>query len=267
MTQFKLVINCGPCEPFIQQCLHSVRSQTYTAWEAHVTVDACMDNTLSQAIRAGGHDPRITIAHNSVRRYVTHNLVAAIRHSDAAPEDVIVILDGDDWFATDHALQIIVDAYKSPDCWMTYGSWISNVMGKNGKYGGLWPPYPPETTDFRHNRWLGTAVRTWKKWLWDHINDRDLRDDSGEYLRVSEDQAVMLPLLEMAGTARARHIAAPLMVYNKTTHYATARTMGGEIVRNSHLLESRPSYRRLREKTYKLALPTPGRIMAAGDQC
>lgn len=254
MTKLKLIINCGPCELFIQQCLQSVKAQTYTAWQAFVTVDACGDDTFAKAVQARAGDARIMIERNNVRRYVMHNLVHGIQRSCAGPEDVIVILDGDDWFSTDHALQIIADAYESIDCWMTYGSWTSNMMGKNGRHGGRWPAYPAETTDFRHSRWLGTAVRTWKRWLWDHIDDRDLRDDAGEYLRVSEDQAIMLPLLEMCGTARARHIATPIMIYNKATPYSTARTMLDEIARNTYLLEARPPYARLPEKIYKHAL-------------
>lgn len=251
MTRFKLIINCGPCELFIEQCLRSVKAQTYAEWQAFVTVDPCGDETFGNAILARDGDTRIIIEQNAVRRYVMHNLVHGIRRSGAEPEDVIVILDGDDWFATNHALQIIADTYESSDCWMTYGSWLTNMVGPNGRHGGLWPPYPPDTTDFRHSRWLGTAVRTWKRWLWDHIDDRDLRDNSGEYLRVSEDQAIMLPLLEMCGTSRARHIATALMVYNKATPYSTARTMTDEIARNSHLLESKPPYARLHKKVYK----------------
>jgi len=263
MTRFKLIINCGPCEFFIESCLRSVRAQTHTEWRAHVTIDPCGDRTLDRALMARAGDARIMIEQNAVRRYSMHNLVEGIRRSAAEPEDVIVILDGDDWFATEDALRIIAGAYATHDCWMTYGSWLTNMVGPNGRRGGLWPAYPPETTDFRHTPWLGTAVRTWKKWLWDHVDDRDLRDDSGEYLRASEDQATMLPLLEMCGVAKARHIADALMVYNKATPYATSRTMAAEIARNGRWLQFRPPYARLREKTYKRASQAAGALAAS----
>ena len=112
----------------------------------------------------------------------------AIQHSEAEAEAVIASLDGDDWFATPDALRAIADAYEKSGCWLTYGSWISNVERPDGRRDGVWPAYPKETTDFRRTRWLGTAVRTWKKWLWDHIRDADLRDAYGEYFRIAEDQ-------------------------------------------------------------------------------
>jgi len=251
MTKLKVIINCGPCEEYIGECLRSVQSQTYQEWHAYVTVDPCGDDTFNCAMRARDGDARIHIRRNAERLYAMRNLVNGIRLSGADPEDVIVVLDGDDWLSTDRALRIIANAYDGSDCWMTYGSWTSNMMGENRRYGGMWPPYPPETTDFRRTRWLGTAVRTWKRWLWDHIDDRDLRDGAGEYFRVSEDQAVMLPLLEMSGTSRARHIATALMVYNKRTPWSTANTMADEILRNARLLETKPPYARLPKKVYK----------------
>ena len=136
------------------------------------------------------------------------------------PKTVIVSLDGDDWFATQEALRTIADAYETHDCWLTYGSWLSNVAGPTGRRNGLWPAYPEGTTDFRGHRFLATAVRTWKRWLWDHLEDADLRSDTGDYVRVSEDQVIMIPLLELCGTSRIRHIPSALMTYNKLAVYA-----------------------------------------------
>ena len=139
----------------------------------------------------------------------------AIRRMEAAPEDIIVSLDGDDWFASENSLAVILDAYRKYNCWITYGSWIPDRQVE-GESPGMWKAYPEGTTDFRNHEWLATAVRTWKKWLWDRLKDSDLRDDRGEYFRIAEDRAIMLPLLEMAGD-RARHIAEPIMIYNRVS--------------------------------------------------
>src|SRR4029079_15803433 len=137
-------------------------------------------------------DFRIHLHRNRKRRYTMVNPIGAIRRSAAHHEDVIVVLDGDDWFATPDALRIIQDAYRQPDCWMTYGSWVSDQPLMQG----MWPAYPDGLTDFRSHPWLGTAVRTWKRWLWDMVDDRDLRDAAGNYFCVTEDQAAMFPMLE-----------------------------------------------------------------------
>jgi len=251
MTKFKIIVNCGPCGRFVNDCLSSLRAQSFKGWEAFVTVDPCGDDTWEHAVVAANRDPRIRLHRNKIRRYSMHNLVRAIARSGAELEDVIAILDGDDWFSDEHALQRIADAYERYDCWVTYGSWLSNVTGPSGRRNGLWPAYPDGTTDFRRNRFLGTAVRTWKRWLWGHLRNADLRGESGEYVRVSEDQMIMIPLLEMCGTARARHIAAPIMIYNKLVEYPPDDEITQEGVRNGYLIDQRKPYCRLESKVYK----------------
>jgi len=248
MVKLKIIINCGPCEPYIAQCLDSVRQQTYGDWEAYVTVDSCKDHTYENALRARGRDQRIRITQNSERMFSLCNLMRAIERSNAAPEDVIVNLDGDDWFARTDALEIISDTYSRLNCWLTYGSWTSNVVDNKGCIRGMWPAYPEGTTEFRKIRWLATAVRTWKSWLWARVNDHDLRDSTGAYYRVSEDQAIMLPMLEMSGTSKARHIPEVLMVYNQLNPHAAGLHMEEEMRRNAVYLERQRPYDRLRSE-------------------
>lgn len=252
VTHFKIVINCGPCEDFIGTCLTSVKEQTWADWQAFVTIDSCGDDTYSRAIAAAGDDSRINIHRNETRRYSMYNLIQAIERSKAEPEDVIANLDGDDWFCDRGALSKIAEAYDHRDCWMTYGSWLSNVAGQGGNLDGRWPAYPDGNIDFRRHRFLGTAPRTWKRWLWDYLEDADLRSDSGDYVRVSEDQMVMIPLLEMCGTARAGHIADPIMTYNKLIKYAHDDSITTEGLRNGDRIDRRPPYARLARKTFRI---------------
>jgi len=239
--QFRIIVNCGPCEEYIAKCLRSIRAQSDVDWRAYVTVDACEDGTFEAAITAVEADTRFLIRRNRTRRYAMRNLIEGIDQSCAAEQDVIVVLDGDDWFATHDALRIIRRAYRQEDCWMTYGSWVPNRLGMRG----LWPAYPEGTSDFRNCEWRATAVRTWKKWLWDRIDDRDFRDAEGNYFRVTEDQAAMLPMLEMSGTERARHIPDILMVYNRISPHAVCYTRRDEMLANAEFVRRKPPYRRL----------------------
>jgi glycosyltransferase involved in cell wall biosynthesis len=240
----KLIVNCGAAERYINKCIASIRSQSIADWEAYVTVDPCGDGTHCQAVETRGDDARIHILQNSIRQYSMLNLIRGIQRSKGAPEDIIVILDGDDWFATNDALRIILETYERSDCWMTYGSWVSD----QGQMHGRWRAYTENTSDFRNHEWLGTGVRTWKRWLWDLIDDRDFRDRDGKYFRVTEDQAAMLPMLEMSGTGRAIHIPDVLMIYNRSSPYACVYTCRDEMYANADYLKTRPPYARLTEK-------------------
>jgi glycosyltransferase involved in cell wall biosynthesis len=257
MLALKVIVNCGPCEPYIRKSLQSLTAQTYRHWKAFVTVDPAGDRTLDRAREAAANDARISVVGNSTRHYSMHNLVEAIRRSHATPDDVIVCLDGDDWFATDKALAVIAATYTRFDCWLTYGSFVTDRPDARGRFGGRWPAYPSGTTAFRQSRWLATAPRSWKKWLWDLVDERDLRDDDGRYFRVTEDQAVMLPMLEMSGCDRARHIPMPLVVYNRSNPYNSGKWMLAEMSRNGDILTRRRPYERL------LARPPLKRSVAA----
>jgi glycosyltransferase involved in cell wall biosynthesis len=234
----KIITNCGLCEDFIATCLDSLRMQTFTDWQAQVTIDRRGDRTYERAMQARDGDERIVITRNPRRLYPMENVIRAIRRSNADPEDVIVILDGDDWLITDRALERIASEYEQDDdCWMTYGSWISNREQNPGR----WPAYA-DGADFRSEEWRGTALRTWKKWLWDLVDDADFRDREGRYLRIAEDLACMFPMLEMATTRRARHIPEPLMLYNRLSHHDPGRRLRLEGERNRDDLRARPRY-------------------------
>lgn len=240
----KIIVNCGPAELYIARCLASILSQSFVDWHAYVTIDPCGDGTHRQASLARAGDPRIHIHQNNDRQFTMANLIQGIRWSAARSEDVVVVLDGDDWFATPDALQIIHDTYRQFDCWMTYGSWVSDQP----RMQGMWPAYPEDVSDFRNHQWLGTAIRTCKRWLWDLIDDRDFRDAKGNYFRVTEDQAAMLPMLEMSGTRKAKHIQDALMVYNRSSPHACVYTCRDEMLANGEYLKTRPRYSRLLEK-------------------
>jgi glycosyltransferase involved in cell wall biosynthesis len=241
MLELFVVINCGPCAPFIGGCLASLELQTYRNWRALVTVDPCGDETYDEALKVAQRDRRIAVRRNLLRQYAMENLVCAIRQTSLAPEDVIVILDGDDKFNIDHALSTVAEAYNQGDCWLTYGSWVSNVPER---HAGKWPAYPAGTEDFRAAPWLATHLRTWKRWLWDLVNDDDLRDDERQYFRVAVDLAVMIPLLEISGTVRAHHINEPIYLLNREYDSRTDDHRYSEQQRNDRLIRSRSPYRR-----------------------
>ena len=78
MLRLKIIVNCGPCAAFIEQCLSSIKSQTYPHWKAYVTVDPCGDRTFERAIVGQGDDARIVVTRNSTPLYSMANLVRAI---------------------------------------------------------------------------------------------------------------------------------------------------------------------------------------------
>ena len=67
---------------------------------------------------------------------------------------------------------------------------------------------------YREYKWRASHLRTFKKGLWNKIDQSDFVDDDGEYYKMAYDQAMVLPMLEMAAE-RAKYIPEILHVYNR----------------------------------------------------
>ena len=68
------------------------------------------------------------------------------------------------------------------------------------------------------------------------------RDKDGKYFRVGEDLAAMLPMLEMSGTDKARHIPEPLMWYNCANPAGAAKTWPEATRNTARLIRGRRPY-------------------------
>jgi len=159
-------------------------------------------------------DARIMRLDNAESRGALWNLHRAVGEV-CEEEDIVVMLDGDDWLAAPDALAHVADLHARSDCWVTYGQFTT----PDGALGFA-QPFASEA-DFRTLR-RGSRVshlRSFRAALFRRIADQDpdlacFRDDRGRWLRAAADAAVMFPLLEMAGFARVRFNDRVLCVYN-----------------------------------------------------
>ena len=114
------------------QSLHQWLSQKYENWHAIYINDASTDDTREKVERfrdvSMDVQEKITLINNDVRQGALANIVKAVYQCNNG--DVIVTLDGDDWFAGDHVLQKLNDAYADETVWMTYGSYQEFPSGR-----------------------------------------------------------------------------------------------------------------------------------------
>lgn len=223
-VQFAIVSAARNCGAWVGRNIHSVRTQTYPHWRAVLIDDASDDDTLDVARNASLDDARYHVLHNDQPQGALANIVRASNLSAQAPDDVIVIIDGDDWLSDTTALERLAGHYQDPALWLSYGShrllrqrWRDRLRRRPNL--GQARPIPDSVARlglFRYQTgpWCASHLRTYRKFLWDHVRDEDLRDDDGEYFCSAADVATMLPLLEMAGVDHARYIPEILYVYN-----------------------------------------------------
>lgn len=158
-----------------QKNLISLFSQQYNRWRLIYIDDASTDNTgqlVEQWIADHGITDRILLIKNSQRRGHFANQYDAIHSCD--PEEIVVILDGDDWFAHDEVLNRLNDLYANEDVWVTYGQFW--YWKKNKK--GFCKPLPLSVlengTIRSHKPFITSHVRTFYAGLYQLLQKNDL---------------------------------------------------------------------------------------------
>ena len=96
---------------------------------------------------------------------------------------------------------------------MTYGSYVYNPGGQKGAEPSEYPEEVIKSNTFRKDQWRASHLRTFKYKLWKHLEKSDLKEGD-KYYEMAYDQAIMLPLLEMA-SERSKYISEVLHTYNR----------------------------------------------------
>lgn len=216
---FRVVIVGWNVKAYIERCINSVIDQEYKDWTACIVLDPCDDGSYETACTIARKDHRIKVLRNNTQMFATANIIRSIKEQPCQDEDVIITLDGDDWFADYSTLSIIKGYYdRHPELLITHGSWLPypNPELKTNN-----APYTAEDWQkgIRKVNWRASHLRTFKYKVWKHLKHEDLIGPDGIYARVAWDLAIMFPMLEMAGQNRVKFVPEKIYVYNQESPY------------------------------------------------
>jgi glycosyltransferase involved in cell wall biosynthesis len=185
---------------------------------------------------------RVQLIKNTQRKGALGNLYDAI-HS-CKDEEVIVTLDGDDWFAHHDVLARINREYQEHDAWLTYGNYISFPWARPGICAPL-ASTVHSASSYRQALWVTSHTRTFYAWLFKKIKKEDLQEN-GSFLGVTWDMAFMFPMLEMAGSEHVRFIPETTYIYNVETPLNDYKVRVLEQRRLEGVLRSQKPYRQIK---------------------
>jgi len=212
---FRIITPFYNVENFLPITIYSLKNQLNKNFKSYLVDDCSDDHSVAIASYMTDNDSRFLLTKNTEKKYALANIVNAINSiEDIADDDIIILLDGDDWLASENVLSHLEKIYTDEDCLMTYGSYAYFPTGQKGVEPSVYPQEVIANNMFRQDRWRASHLRTYKYKLWKNIKDEDLRGDQG-YYNVAYDQAIMFPLLEMASN-RSKYISETLHVYNRT---------------------------------------------------
>jgi hypothetical protein len=175
--------------------------------------DVSADGGFDEALIEAGQDPRFTVRRNKSKLWQVGSLWHCLAQSEIQDEDVIVVVDGDDYLPDPGVLCRIAKAYSDPKVWITYGNFISERGGSLPVPG--YCRRVREARSIRKVPWTTSALRTFKAFLFRRIRKEDLLMPGGSFFPAAGDAAAMFPMIEMAGDAHNRCLHSINYVYNR----------------------------------------------------
>lgn len=213
MKKIVIIIPSYKNEAWCVRNLQSVLSQNYQGFRVLYTDDHSPDNTaliVREFISRHGASERVKLIQNEERRGAIHNLYNMIHSCE--DDEIVVTLDGDDWFAHPGVLKKIDSVYSDQDVWFTWGSYSNYPSNARG----CSKPIPRNILDARSYRkqpWCTSHLRTFKAKLFKLIKKEDFYDPNGKWLDMAWDLAFYIPFVEMGGH-HGRYIHDILYIYN-----------------------------------------------------
>lgn len=227
------------CENFIERCLYSIMTQSFSNFKCYITDDISDDNTISKIEKIIENDKRFVLIKNEKKLYQVGNYDNIIRKMNLHDEEICVEVDGDDWLPHPNVFEYINEIYKDNNVWMTSGS-FKYSDGRNG-----FAKKPENVSEIRRSTFTLSHLRTWKSWLWKRINPNDLYDSKGNYWSIAGDLSFMFPMYEMSGEKNFRFIEDILYIYNETNPLNEHKVNMSKVIETSNIIRNKSPYHKI----------------------
>tara|TARA_A100001391_G_scaffold204453_2_gene200228 strand:- start:5284 stop:7224 length:1941 start_codon:yes stop_codon:yes gene_type:complete len=188
-------------------------AQKYKNYQCILLNDISTDSTREIIEKEIEGKDNFVLINREEKSFALKNIYDGIEYSNPKQEDIIVTLDGDDWFASADVLTKLNDIYNQKKCWMTYGSYIEYPSKQRGKFARQIPESVIRNNAFRESEWCSSHLRTFKYFLWSKIKKEDFLDTEGNFYRMAWDLAFMFPMLEMS-SYKSHYVKDMLYAYN-----------------------------------------------------
>lgn len=206
-----LVVTFCNAAPYISRCIATIRAQTGTDFQC-IFYDDCSSDTSTDIVEeAASCDSRIKLVRNVEKVWQSGNWLKFAAQSDVLDSDIVVTMDGDDWFPDPWVLDRVMRAYADNRTLVTYGNfayWQNERIVKKGYCRPI-----DDVGNVRSHPWVSSALRTFRALLLRRIDEEDFMWE-GSHIPSAADHALMFAALEMAGQGRYRCLPDVNYIYN-----------------------------------------------------
>jgi len=197
---------------YVEENIQSALNQKYPFFRIIYVDDGSTDGTSEKLLNFLENHPKkekVTVIRNEKNRGAPLPNHYETIHNRIEDDEVVVLLDGDDYLAHNHVLNCLDRVYSSKrDIWLTYGQFYfihSQTIGWCCQY----PRSVVESNGFREFVHMPSHLKTFYAWLFKKIRKEDLLY-KGDFFKMTGDLAIMLPMIEMA---RNHHLFIPNILY------------------------------------------------------
>jgi len=224
-------------EKYLRKSLTSAVVQDYEDIGIIFIDDASEDGSVKIAhkILEDRRDTVFTI--NRQKTCKLESIRRAITEQCTNSNSTIFWLDGDDYLTSSTAISEMMELHEHYDVvWSQHIEEIDDGRIKTGCSG------PITNGNVREGKWVSSALRSFKKFLFDEISENAFLDANGKLYEKTIDQAIMYPVLEMAGPKKWHFYDKKLYFY--TYNPKTMRTEGKgnkeQLANESHIRGKKP---------------------------
>ena len=210
MSKFFILVPIYNFQYFIDICIRSILFQSYTNWYCILFDDGSTDKSkimcnyyvkkypnkfkyikLDNKNNGGGYSKWYGI--QEIKKLCNDN-------------DIMIIIDGDDYLINKNALSIIHKRYLNTNCWGTFGSY-------EGKYSDM--KHKVNMNNYSRKNWFFLAPRTCKCFLLKLFTINDFKYENKEWLQKSTDVAFFCNIVEWSGIHNIQYIKDILYKYRE----------------------------------------------------
>jgi len=243
-NKFIIVVPFYNAQKWIAGNIKSIKFQNYNNFECIVADDNSTDNSYDVCTQSINGDERFTLIKNNKNIGPLGNAYEAAMKYAKNDNDIIVILDGDDFFYSPDTLSILNKVYNENDCWMTYGSYINLSNKMVGKFSRQIPSNIIENNLFREYEWCSSHLRSYRLGLLKKVNKQDLLDEGGNYIKAAGDLALMFPLLEISST-KSKFVKDILYIWNDLNELNEHKTKRGLQIKSEKEIRDMIKYNKI----------------------
>jgi glycosyltransferase involved in cell wall biosynthesis len=219
-NRFVIVIGSYNNEQWVRQNLDCILSQTYQNWKV-IYYNACSEDKTGEIVQEyAAKEPRIQYFTSDERHRKNWFFEQTMKNGWVRDNDIVVVLDGDDFFANEEVLNYMNEVYNQSNCWVTYGGmivWNGGDSTQEAFPQNSEPPFEVKRDKlYRQDMWRYSHMRTCRGFLWNRLNVSDLKSvHDGEYMTL-DDLSTVYAFLEMSPADKIFRVPETIYIWNNS---------------------------------------------------